>query len=107
MSSIIPRVVCPIWGETKTVHYASMKKCEWILEEDTADELHEYKNLGVLKNCIGSSNKAGMIFSSHLDCQKVNLHINIYIYIYTSNVGGRHVYRLCYLVLSFLLQAYY
>ena len=57
-----------------------MKTHEWILGGDTADELNEYKNLGVLKNYIGSfssnvddniektRHKAGMIFSSHLDC---------------------------------------
>ena len=51
---------------------------------DTVDELYDYKNLGVLKNYIGSfssniddnvektHNKAGMIFSSHLDRRKVN-----------------------------------
>ena len=72
------------FGETKAVHYQSMKKREWILGEDTVDELYEYKNLGVLKNYIGcfssnvddniekTRNKAGMIFSSHLDRRKVN-----------------------------------
>ena len=78
--------------ETKAVHYQSMKTHEWILGRDTVDELYEYKNLGVLKNCIDSvlksyigsfssnvddsiektCNKAGMIFSCHLDRRKVN-----------------------------------
>ena len=61
-----------------------MKTREWILSSDTVDELYEYKNLGVLKNFIGSfssnvddniektRNKARMIFSSHLDRRKVN-----------------------------------
>ena len=72
------------FGETKAVHYQSMKTREWILGGDTVDELYEYRNLGVLKNYIGSfssnvddniektRNKAGMIFSSHLDRGKVN-----------------------------------
>ena len=61
-----------------------MKKHQWILGEDTLDEFYEYKNLRkILKNYVGSfssnidniektCNKAGMIFSSHLDCRKVN-----------------------------------
>ena len=72
------------FGETKTVHYQSIKAREWLLGRDTAHELYEYRNLGVLKNYIGSfssnvddniektRNKAGMIFSSHLDRRKVN-----------------------------------
>ena len=67
------------FGETKAVHYQSMKMSEWILDGDAVDELYEYENLRVLKNYIGSfssnvddniektCNKAGMIFSSHLD----------------------------------------
>ena len=61
-----------------------MKTREWILGGDTVNELYEYKNLGVLKNCIGSfssnvddsiektRNKAGIIYSSHLDHRNVN-----------------------------------
>ena len=57
---------------------------EWLLGETTVNELCEYKNLGVLKNYIGSfsSNvedniektrkKAGMIFSSDSDRRKTN-----------------------------------
>ena len=74
------------YGETKPVHFEEMKEREWILGDDTVDELYEYiKNLGVLlKNDIGSffSNiednidktrkKAGMIFSSKFDSRKVN-----------------------------------
>ena len=72
------------FGETKAVHYQSMKTRGWVLCGDTVDELYEYKNLGVLKNYVGSFssnvddniektlNKAGMIFSSHLDRRKVN-----------------------------------
>ena len=72
------------FGETKTVHHASMNEREWRLGDDIVQELYEYKNLGVLKNYIGSfsSNvrdniektrkKAGMIFSSSFDRRKTN-----------------------------------
>ena len=62
-----------------------LKGGEWILGGEIADDLYEYKNLGVLKNYIGSfsSNvddniektrgKAGVIFSFNLDRRKVNL----------------------------------
>ena len=61
-----------------------MREREWALSDDMVKELYEYKNLGVLKNCCGSfaSNisdnidkmrkKAGMIFSSNVDCRKTN-----------------------------------
>ena len=63
------------FGETRVVHFSSMKRREWILGGDIVDELYEYKNLGVLKNYIGSfsssvedniektRSKAGMFFS--------------------------------------------
>ena len=66
-----------------------MKERGWILGDDTVDELYEYKNLGALKNYIGSfsSNvednidktrkKGGMIFSSNFDHRKVNPFIYI------------------------------
>ena len=72
------------YGETKPVHFEEMTEREWILGDGTVDELYECKNLGVLKNYIGSfpSNvednidktrkKAGMIFSSNFDRRKVN-----------------------------------
>ena len=62
------------FGETKHVHCEAMKERNWILGNESADEIYEYKNLGVVKNYIGSfsSNvdeniektrkKAGMIF---------------------------------------------
>ena len=77
------------YGETKPVHFEEMKEREWILGDGTVDEHYEYKNLGVLKNYIGSfsSNvedntdktrkKAGMIFSSNFDRHKVNHFIYI------------------------------
>ena len=73
-----------IYGETKPVHFEEKKEREWILGDGTVNELYEYKNLGVLKNYIGSfsSNvednidktrkKDGMIFSSNSDRRKVN-----------------------------------
>ena len=77
------------YGETKPVQFEEMKEREWILGDSILDELYEYKNLGVLKNYIGSfsSNvednvdktrkKAGMIFSSNFDRRKVNPFIYI------------------------------
>ena len=38
------------YGETKPVHFEELKERECILGDDTVDELHEYKNFGVLKN---------------------------------------------------------
>ena len=70
------------FGETKPIHAQSLKKREWFLGNTLVDELSEYKNLGVLKNCFNSfsSNiedniektrkKAGMIFSSDFDRRK-------------------------------------
>ena len=64
------------FGETKPLHSKSMKERGWMLGDAIVNELHEYKNLGVLKNYVNSftSNvednnekarkKAGMIFSS-------------------------------------------
>ena len=66
------------------MHSRLLTEREWLLGETTVDELCEYKNLGVLKNYIGSfsSNvedniektrkKAGMIFSSDFDRRKTN-----------------------------------
>ena len=84
------------YGETKPVHFEEMKEREWILGDGTVDELYEYKNLGVLKNYIGSFSsivednidktrkKAGIIFSSNFDRRKVNP-------LYTSSFGAKHV----------------
>ena len=61
-----------------------MKERKWILGNDNVHELYEYKNLGVVKNYIGSfsfnveenidktRNKAGMLFSANFDRRKVN-----------------------------------
>ena len=73
-----------MFGETKPQHFESLKNREWFLGDTKVDELYEYKNLGVLKNYVGSfsSNiddnidktrkKVGMIFSSNIDRRKVN-----------------------------------
>ena len=72
------------FGETKLQHFESSKNCEWFLGDTKVEELYEYKNLGVLKNYVGSFSpniddkidktrkKVGMIFSSNLDRRKVN-----------------------------------
>ena len=61
-----------------------MKNREWLIDDTKVEELYEYKDLGVLKNYVGSfsSNidnnidktrkKVGMLFSSKFDCRKVN-----------------------------------
>ena len=72
------------FGEIKLQHFESLKNCEWFLGDTKVEGLYEYKNLGVLKNYVGSfsSNiddnidktrrKVDMIFSSNLDRRKVN-----------------------------------
>ena len=42
------------FGETKAQHFISMNKRSWVLGSETVKELYEYKNLGVLKNYVGS-----------------------------------------------------
>ena len=42
------------FGESKPIHSRSMSEREWILRNDVVDELNEYKNLGVVKNYVGS-----------------------------------------------------
>ena len=79
-------------GETRLVHCIAMKERKWILGNDNVNELYEYKNLGVVKNYIGSfsSNveenidktlkKAGMLFSANFDRRKLNplVYINLW-----------------------------
>ena len=72
------------FGESKRVHYEAMKERIWVLGGESVTELYEYKNLGVVKNYIGSFStnaddnidktrkKAGMLFSSNFDRRKVN-----------------------------------
>ena len=73
------------FGESKSQNFESMKNRVWLLGDTIADELYEYKNLGVLKNYVGSfaSNvednidktckKVGLIFASNFYRRKVNL----------------------------------
>ena len=72
--------------EAKRVHCQFMREHDSILGNDSIKELYEYKNfpVGVMKNYIGSFSsiadenidetwkKAGIIFSSNFDRQKVN-----------------------------------
>ena len=72
------------FGESKPLHLAAMQSRKWVLGDDNVDEIYEYKNLGVLKNYVGSfssniddniektQKKAGMMFSSNLHCRKIN-----------------------------------
>ena len=48
------------FGEAKRVHCQFMNERDWVLGNDSVDELYEYKSLGVVKNYIGS-------FSSNAD----------------------------------------
>ena len=41
-------------GESKRVHSEAMKERTWVLGGESVTELYEYKNLGVVKNYIGS-----------------------------------------------------
>ena len=43
------------FGESKSQHFEYMKNRVWLLGDTIVDELYEYKNLGVLKNYVGSS----------------------------------------------------
>ena len=73
------------FGQTKPHHFESLKNREWLLGDTKVEELYEYKNLGVLKNYVGSCSsniddnidktrkKVGMLFSSSFDRRKVNL----------------------------------
>ena len=72
------------FGESKPSHLGALQSRNWVLGDDNVDELYEYKNLGILKNYVGSfssniddniektQKKAGMIFSSNLNRRKIN-----------------------------------
>ena len=47
------------FGEAKRVHCQSINERYWVLRNDSADELYKYKNLGVVKNYIGSFSSNG------------------------------------------------
>ena len=42
------------FDESKPQHFESMKNRVWLFRDTIVDELYEYKNLGVLKNYVGS-----------------------------------------------------
>ena len=42
------------FGETKLQPFEFLKNREWFLGDTKVEELYEYKNLGVLKNYLGS-----------------------------------------------------
>ena len=42
------------FGETKRTDCQSIKQRNWLLGNETVDERYEYKNLGVVKNYVGS-----------------------------------------------------
>ena len=42
------------FGESEPLLLVAMKNRKWVLGYDIVYELYEYKNLGVLKNCVGS-----------------------------------------------------
>ena len=88
--------------ESKPIHSHSMTEREWILGNDVVDELNEYKNLGVIKNYVGS-------FSSNVDgniektLKKAKMSLTVVKQIPSSilNFGGRLVFRPFCLVVSF------
>ena len=84
------------FGESKALHVQSMNEREWKMGNDIVDEVYEYKNLGVLKNYVGSfsSNvteniektrkKAGMVFPPNLiDARQI--------FLFIWSFGSRHV----------------
>ena len=48
------------FGESKPLHSDAFQSRKWVLGDDNVDELYDYKNLGILKNYVGS-------FSSNID----------------------------------------
>ena len=51
------------FGESKPQHFESIKNRVWLLGDTIVDELYEYKNLGVLKNYVGSFSSMSKIIS--------------------------------------------
>ena len=73
------------FGESNRVHSGAMKERTWVLGGESVTELYEYKNLGVVKNYIGSfstnaddnidkirQKKPICYFSSNFDRRKVS-----------------------------------
>ena len=95
------------FGETKQTHCKSIQQSNWVLGNEIVDERYEYKNLGVVKNYVGSfsSNveenidktwkKAGMIFASDFVEKSTRL--------YTLNFGDRPASLVCCMVLNYSL----
>ena len=85
----LQRVAFVTFGETKSQYFISMNKRSWVLGSETVEELYEYKNLGILKNYVGSfssnvidniektQKKVTMLFSANFDRRKVNPFIYI------------------------------
>ena len=83
-----------------------MNKRRSVLGSETVEELHEHKNLRVLKNYVGSfsssvidnteetQNKVGMLFSANSNQRKVNPFVYI-------KFWRQLVYHLCCLALKF------
>ena len=83
------------FGESIPIHSCSITEHEWILGNVVADELNEYKNLGVVKNYVGS-------FSLNVDENiEKTLTIGKQILSSTLNFGGRLAFPLFCLVVSF------
>ena len=71
------------FGESKRVHSEAIKERTWVLGGESVAELYEYKNLGVVKDYIGSFStnaydntdktrkKSDMLFSSNFGRRKV------------------------------------
>ena len=95
------------FGETKPHHFVSLKNCEWLLGDTKVEELYEYKNLGILKNYVGS-------FSSNIDnnIDKTRKKLVCYflpvlivgksILLFMLSSGGKPACQRCCMVLSFL-----
>ena len=57
--------------ESKRVHSEAMKERTWVLGGESVTDLYEYKNLGVVKNYIGSFS-TNADDNSNFDQRKVN-----------------------------------
>ena len=91
------------FGETKPHHFVSLKNREWLLGDTKVEDLYEYKNLGVLKNYVGS-------FSSNSDDNIDKTRKNLVYYflpvlivlLFMLSSGGKPACPRCCMVLSIL-----
>ena len=95
------------FGETKPHQFESLKDREWLLGDTNVEELYECKNLGVLKNYVGS-------FSLNIDdnIDKTRKRLVCYflpvlivgksILLFMLSSGGKPACPRCYMLLSFL-----